>query len=236
LLPHHDRCGSLATRIMHTNRQRRERFIPALSYHFLTPLYDPLMRMFLRETRFKSHLIALAEIESGQQVLGLGCGTGTLLLLLKRHYPKTTMTGLDADPEALILARKKLARSHVQATLDEGTATVLPYADGSFDRVLSSLLFHHLNEEQTVQAAREASRVLKPEGYLVVADWGKAKNLWMRFAFTGVQLLDGFATTTKNVEGALPALFAQAGFVQIQQMASYATLFGTLALYKTRKA
>src|SRR5690349_19508282 len=120
---------------MHTIRQRRERFIPALSYHFLTPLYDPVMRTLLREARFKSHLIALAEIENGQQVLDLGCGTATLTLLLKSQYPETTVTGLDADPEALTLARKKLTQSGLQVTLDEGMATALPYADTSFDRV-----------------------------------------------------------------------------------------------------
>lgn len=220
---------------MRTLPHRRERFIPALSYHFLTPLYDSVMRTLLRETRFKSHLIALAEIESGQQVVDIGCGTATLTLLLKQQYSETTVIGLDADPTALMLARKKLARSQVQVTLDEGMVTALPYADASIDRVLSSLLFHHLDEDQTVQAAREAFRVLKPGGFLLVADWGKAEHWWMRFAFVGVQLLDGFATTTKNVEGALPPLFAQAGFGQVQQVASYTTLFGTLALYKAKK-
>ncbi len=218
--------------------KRQEHFIPALAYHFLTPLYDPVMRTLLRETRFKRHLLALAEIESGQQVLDLGCGTATLTLLLKRQYPETTVVGLDADPEALKLARRKLTQAHVQATLTEGTATALPYADGSFDRVLSSLLFHHLTEEQTVQAAQEVYRVLKPAGSFFVADWGKAESLWMRLAFVGVQLLDGdgFPTTAKNVAGALPRLFAQAGFVQVRQRASYATLFGTLALFQAKKA
>ncbi len=91
--------------------KRQEHFIPALAYHFLTPLYDPVMRTLLRETRFKRHLLALAEIESGQQVLDLGCGTATLTLLLKRQYPETTVVGLDADPEALKLARRKLTQA-----------------------------------------------------------------------------------------------------------------------------
>ena len=169
-------------------------------------------------------------------MLDLGCGTATLTLLLKRQYPETTVVGLDADPEALKRARRKLTQAHVQATLTEGTATALPYADRSFDRVLSSLLFHHLTEEQTVQAAQEVYRVLKPGGSFFVADWGKAESLWMRLAFVGVQLLDGCTTTAKNVAGALPRLFAQAGFVQVRQRASYATLFGTLALYEAKKA
>lgn len=221
---------------MHDVRKRQERIIPALSYRFLTPLYDPVMRTLLRETRFKRHLLALAEMKSGQQVLDLGCGTATLTLLLKRQHPETSVVGLDADPEALKRARRKLTQARLQVTLTEGTATAVPYSDGSFDCVLSSLLFHHLNAEQTVQAAQEVLRVLKPGGSMLVADWGKAGNVWMRFAFVGVQLLDGFTTTTKNVAGMLPELFAQAGFIQVRQRASYTTLFGTLALYEAKKA
>jgi ubiquinone/menaquinone biosynthesis C-methylase UbiE len=193
------------------------------------------MRTLLREATWKRQLMGSAALQPGEQALDLGCGTGTLALMLKRQYPQTTIVGLDADPEALAIARKKSAASRLDVTLDQGVATALPYADGSFDCVLSSLLFHHLSREQTVQAAREALRVLKPAGRFLVADWGKAETLWMRVAFLPVQLLDGFATTQKNVEGNLPALFMDAGFVPVEQVQSFRTLLGPLSLYRTGK-
>jgi hypothetical protein len=76
---------------------------------------------------------------------------------------------------------------------------------------------------------------LRPGGELHVADWGQAQNGAMRAAFLAVQLLDGFATTTENVRGALPHIFAAAGFEEVRQSAQYATLFGTLALYQAHK-
>lgn len=220
---------------MTTARTTPERLIPALSYHVLTPLYDPLMRALLREATWKRQLMGAAALQPGEQVLDLGCGTGTLTLMLKQQYPQTTISGLDADPETLSIAQKKRASSRLDVTLDQGVATALPYADASFDCVLSSLLFHHLSREQTIQTAREVLRVLKPAGRFLVADWGKAETLWMRLAFLPVQLLDGFATTQKNVEGNLPSLFVDAGLVQVEQVQSFPTLFGALALYRAGK-
>jgi ubiquinone/menaquinone biosynthesis C-methylase UbiE len=168
-------------------------------------------------------------------VLDLGCGTGTLSLMLKQQHPQTTVVGLDADPEVLALARKKLASAHLQVMLDEGRVTALPYLDTSFDCVVSSLLFHHLNEEQTRRTAHEVIRMLRPGGRFLVADWGKADTRMMRLAFLLIQLLGGVATTQKNVEGALPGLFEDAGFESVEPVAVFHTLFGTLSLYQARK-
>jgi hypothetical protein len=82
---------------------------------------------------------------------------------------------------------------------------------------------------------KEVYRVLVPGGELHVADWGKAGNALMRSAFFLVQLLDGFKTTTDNVNGLLPEFFSAAGLQDVQETARYATLFGTMALYQARR-
>jgi ubiquinone/menaquinone biosynthesis C-methylase UbiE len=217
---------------MTTTGNIREWFIPALSYHILTPLYDPITQTLVREEFWKRRLIAAASLRKGEQVLDLGCGTGTLTRMLKQQHPGTGVVGLDADPEVLALARKKLASAHLEVTLTQGHATDLPYPNTSFDCVVSSLLFHHLDEEQTRRAAREVIRVLRPGGRFLVADWGKAETPLMRLAFFPIQFLDGFATTQKNVEGALPDLFADAGFKGVETIEVVRTLFGTLSLYQ----
>jgi len=111
----------------------------------------------------------------------------------------------------------------------------LPYPDASFDRVISSLLYHHLTREKKERTLKEIFRVLRQGGELHVADWGKAQNKLMRTAFLLVQMLDGFETTVDNVSGLLPELFRAAGFEDIQEPTSYMTIVGTLSLYRARK-
>lgn len=191
--------------------KNRDEYIPALKYDWLTPLYDPLIRWTLRESIFKRHLVKQAGIQRSHRVLDLGCGTGMLTLLIKSHHPKADVLGLDADPKVLEVARAKAVKAGLNVKLDHGTAFELPYPDASFDRVISSLMFHHLTRERKERTLREVSRVLRPRGELHVADWGRAQNWPMRVAFLLVQMLDGFETTADNVSGLLPELFRMAG-------------------------
>ncbi len=213
----------------------RTNYIPALRYQWLTGFYDTVMDKMMRETTFKKALVRQARVAKNHQVLDLGCGTATLTLLIKQAHPEAKVTGLDGDPKALEIARDKIAKSGLTITLDEGMAFNLPYPDNSFDRVFSGLLFHHLTREDKERTLKEVYRVLRPGGELHVADWGKAGNALMRSAFFLVQLLDGFKTTTDNVNGLLPEFFSKAGLQQVHEAARYATMFGTMALYKASK-
>jgi len=215
--------------------KNRNAYIPALRYDWLTPLYDPLIRGTLRESTFKRQLVKQARLEGGRRVLDLGCGTGTLALLIKSHHPKADVFGLDADPKVLEVARAKAAKAGLSIRLDHGMAFELPYPDVSFDRVISSLLFHHLTRGNKERTLREVFRVLRPGGELHVADWGKAQNQLMRMAFVLVQLLDGLETTMDNVKGLLPEFFRAAAFEDIHDPTRYMTIVGTLSLYRARK-
>lgn len=211
------------------------KYIPALRYEWLTGFYDTVMDKLMRETTFKQALVRQAQVKKGHRILDLGCGTATLTLLIKQAHPEAQVTGLDGDPKALEIAREKVARSGLTIPLDEGMAFDLPYPDNSFDRVFSGLLFHHLTREDKERSLKEVYRVLRPGGQLHVADWGKASNALMRSAFFLVQFLDGFKTTSDNVNGLLPNFFRKAGLKEGQETARYATMFGTIALYRAWK-
>ncbi|PSB48925.1 methyltransferase type 11 [Cyanosarcina cf. burmensis CCALA 770] len=215
--------------------KNHNKYIPALKYDLLTPVYDPLLKWTMGEFAFKRQLVRQAGIEKGNRVLDLGCGTATLTLLLKKSHPEAEVVGLDGDPKVLEIAKTKAVKTGLKIALDRGMAFELPYPDRSFDRVLSSLVFHHLTRDNKVRTLKEVFRVLKPGGELHVADWGKPQNTLMRVAFLLVQMLDGFNTTADSVNGLLPELFSQAGFEDIQQTERRMTLFGTLALYRARK-
>jgi len=210
-----------------------KRYIPALSYDRLTPLYDPLLRWGMREETFKSALIRQAEIRPGMRVLDLGCGTGTLTILIKQTHPASEVTGLDGDPEVLQIAQAKAAKTGVEIVFDLGMAYQLPYPEGSFDRVLTSLVLHHLTRDDKQRAMGEVYRVLRPGGELHIVDFGRPRSVYGRLVSQFIKRMEQAAD---NVNGLLPVMMDNAGFEQVEESAHYTTIFGTLALYRGRKA
>lgn len=205
-------------------------FIPALRYDWLTSLYDPIVRLTTREATFKRRLVDLAKIQTGHHILDLGCGTGTLALLIQQTYGDSEVFGVDGDLNVLKIARDKVVSSGSPPFLAAGMGFELPYPANRFDRVFSTLMFHHLTYEAKQRTLQEALRVLKPGGQLCVADWGKPANRLMRILYFLVQLFDGFTTTTDNVKGVLPQLMRDAGFAEVREVNYVNTLFGTLRL------
>lgn len=207
------------------------KYVPALGYHWLTPYYDAVIGTTTRERSFKQALIKQARFAPGQRVLDLACGTGTLAIWIKQHQPQANIIGVDGDPAILSLASRKAQKANVSIQFDHALSYSLPYPAAHFDRVVSSLFFHHLSWENKKRTVQELFRVLKPGAELHVADWGRASNTGMRGLFLLVQLLDGFKNTQENVSGKLITLFEQAGFVEVTERQTFSTIFGTMALY-----
>jgi 2-polyprenyl-3-methyl-5-hydroxy-6-metoxy-1,4-benzoquinol methylase len=208
------------------------KYIPALRFGWLTPLYDPLVRWTMREAIFKPRLVEQAHIQPGHRLLDLGCGTATLTLLIKQAHPEAEVVGLDGDSKVLALASTKIATAGVHINLDKGLAFDLPYQDHSFDRVFSSLLLHHLTLEQKRQTLKEVFRVLQPGGELHVADFGKPHHAVM---VTVSLIVRWFEEAADNMKGLLPELLREAGFDGVEETARYSTAFGTLSLLKAVK-
>jgi len=179
---------------------------------------------------FKRRLVELAHLQTGHRVLDLGCGTGTLALLIQKTHAGTEVFGVDGDLKILKIAQGKAVGADSQLLLNAGLVFELPYPADRFDRAFSTLMFHHLTQEAKQRTFQETLRVLKPGGQLCVADWGKPANRLMRVLFFLVQWFDGFTTTTDNVRGILPELMRDAGFAEIHQVDHFNTVFGTLRL------
>lgn len=214
---------------------KTERIIPALGYHRLTGLYDPIVRWTTREATFKPRLLSQLLDADARRVLDLGCGTGSLTIDLRKRAPAAWIVGLDADHRILDLARRKAARANASVEFVHGSAMSLPFCDGRFDRVVSSLLFHHLLPQSKQRALGEVYRVLRPGGFVHIADWGKPSTRVMRLLFYGVQLLDGFATTQDSVAGKLVDYARQTGFADFRVTGRVGTAFGEVCLFSGRK-
>ena len=129
-----------------SSAERRE-FLPAAGRDVFLPLYDPLVRL-MGFDHAREDLISQSNIKADHHILDVGCGTGTFVVQLKRQYPNTQVAGLDPDPKAVERAKKKIKRASVSVRLDEAFSDELPYEANSFDRVFSSFMFHHLEENE----------------------------------------------------------------------------------------
>jgi len=212
-----------------------EHYVSALRFDWLTPFYDLIVGLTTREKVFKKDLIKRSKFKPNHNVLDLACGTGTMTVWIKQSEPGVKVVGVDGDDKILKIARSKASTEKLDIQFKKAMSYELPYENSSFDRVVSSLFFHHLVWTNKEKTAKEIYRILKPGSELHVADWGKSKNILMRILFFFLQIFDGFENTQDNVEGKLETLFKEAGFVDVKEDASYSTMFGTMSIYSCKK-
>src|ERR1700688_2179317 len=101
-------------------------YIPALGKRWLLPLYDPFLWL-LGADKAKRPLIEQAEIKSGFRVLDIGCGTGSMAILIKQTHPAAEVVGIDPDPDALAVSNRKAKRAGLSIEFDRGFADHMPY-------------------------------------------------------------------------------------------------------------
>jgi SAM-dependent methyltransferase len=151
----------------HTRNEQH--YIPAMGKHWLLALYDPFTRL-AGVGPIHEQLLDRADLRPGQRVLEIGCGTGNLLTALGRRRLDLEALGIDPDPAALRRAGRKAARRKLPIRYEQANACALPLPDAGFDRVLSALMLHHLDDAEKLGALREVRRVLRPGGQLHVVD------------------------------------------------------------------
>jgi len=192
-------------------------FLPAAGHDRFLPFYDLLTKV-MGVGRIHRDLIEHADLGAGHRVLEVGAGTGNLSVLAKRIAPGIALTSTDPDPRALRRARRKSK----DIAFEQAFAEDLSYADESFDRVLSSLMLHHLDDGVKAAALAEIRRVTAPGGTLSIVDFvgdghGFAAHKAMRQA--------SFAND-------VPALLLAAGFTAADEVGRRSSRIGTVAYWR----
>lgn len=148
--------------------KNRHDYLPAAGHDAFLPGYDLLTRVLGMNPAYRE-LVAQAGLSDGQRIVEIGCGTGNLTVRAKKACPGTDIVGTDPDPRALQRAERK-ANGMNGIRFIHAYAQELPFGNREFDRALSSMMLHHLDQATKTAAARELFRVLRPGGSVHVVD------------------------------------------------------------------
>lgn len=149
---------------------------PAGGVGWVLPLYDTLSAA-AGIAGVHRELLREADVQPGHLVLDIGCGTGSLTLLVKKAEPGATVEGLDPDAAAVERAIGKAHDQRLDVRFEVGYGGSLPFPDGSVDRVLSAFMLHHLSSDERNRTLSEVRRVLRPGGSVHVVDFGRPEHL-----------------------------------------------------------
>jgi len=166
---------------------------------------------FGREPGIRRMTIELAGIKEGERVLDVGCGTGTLAIAARRPAgPAGEVHGIDPSAEMISVAREKAAKGGIDAQFQTAVMEKLPFPDGHFDLVLSSLMLHHLPADVKRAGFAEVNRVLKPGGRFLAVDLTESGGFFGHI----IQALGLHKTEGKL--GEAPDMLREAGFENIE--------------------
>ena len=117
--------------------------------------------------------LQILDLNHGSSLLDVGCGTGIFLEMVEKKFPTTQFNGIDPNQAMLAKAAEKLSN---KVHLETGNAESLPYDSQSFDWVVLSNCFGHINNQEA--AVNEAHRVLTDDGKIIITDWNNTNRVY----------------------------------------------------------
>lgn len=214
----------------------RTAFTPALGRPHLTAHYDRVVALMTRERTWRAKLLAALAPAPGDTIVDLGSGTATQALMVKAAEPLSRVIAVDPDPDVIALAEAKIAAARLAVETLVGFGDPETLSAGIANKVVSSLVLHQCDRDAKQGLLRNACRLLKPGGLLLIADYGLQRSALMALLFRQVRLLDGFANTKANKDGEIPAFIERAGFAGVAEIDATSTPTGSIALFRAVKA
>ncbi|MDD6072094.1 MAG: class I SAM-dependent methyltransferase [Clostridiales bacterium] len=160
-------------------------------YKIMSGFYDLLDVIYFRDYENSPRKAVLENINCEDRVLDLCTGTATNAIRIAQVLPKTKIVGVDISKDMLRVAKGKIRKRHIRnVKLYSMDATNTRFKDKCFDKVLLSLVLHELEEPLADAILKEAKRVLKDDGRIIVTEWEPSHTLWRKILFLPVHLLE----------------------------------------------
>jgi len=206
--------------------------VPALGWQALTPLYDGVVRTLTRESVWRSAFVEQIAPRPGETILDVGCGTGTLAILLKQAVPGARIVGLDPDEAILARAAAKAEACGVEIEWRRGYARDVGAQAEAFDKAVSSLVFHQVPPAEKAAGIAAMIAATRRGGEVHVADFAAQRSRLMRLLFGIVGRVDGRTNTQANADGAIERILGEVFPPASVPTRSYRTPLGEISLFR----
>lgn len=160
-------------------------------YKMMAGFYDLLDVIYFRNYESSPRKAVLESIGKQDKVLDVCTGTAANAIRIAERRPGSKIVGIDISKDMLHVAQEKIRKKHIEnVKLYSMDATNMKFKDKCFDKVILSLVLHELDESLAEKILKEAMRVLKDDGKIIVAEWEPSTKLWRKILFFPIHILE----------------------------------------------
>lgn len=160
-------------------------------YKTMSVFYDLLDVIYFHYYENSPRKAVLETVGGQDRVLDLCTGTAANAIRISQALPETKIVGVDISKDMLRVAKEKIKKEHIKnIKLYLMDATNTKFKNKCFDKVLLSLVLHELQEPLAEAILKEAKRVLKDDGRIIVTEWELSNVFWRKILFLPVHILE----------------------------------------------
>lgn len=162
-----------------------------LFYKAMSGFYDLLDVIYFRKYDTSPRKVVNEAIKDYDKILDLCTGTGTNAVNIAKRNGSVKIVGVDLSKDMLIIAKSKVKKEKLlNIKLCQMDATNMKFKDECFDKIIISLVLHETDESLAASMIKEAIRVLKPDGEIIITEWERSKKLPQKIIFFPIEVLE----------------------------------------------
>lgn len=163
-----------------------------VTYKLLSKWYDLIDVIYFTKKGNNPRKAILGQIPKGKvQIVDLCCGTMANSIEIAKNRKEAKVLGIDRSSQMLQIARTKIQRGEYNnVKIRQGNATKTGLPAHSVDIVILGLVLHEMETELAAKILKEAGRLLKEDGTLLVLEWERSNSLWKRLKFLPIAMIE----------------------------------------------